>query len=53
MLYVQYVIFGNTVSTSGGTLAGNVVIDGVVINFGGENNSYLCSRMIIVIKIFP
>lgn len=44
MNYVQYVINKNKVSTSGGTLAGNVVIDGVVINFGGENNSYLCSR---------
>lgn len=43
MNYVQYVINQNKVNTSGGTLAGNVVIDGVVINFGGENNSYLCS----------
>lgn len=44
MLYVQYVILSNKVSTSGGTLAGNVVIDGVVIKFGGENNSHLCSK---------
>ena len=44
MNYVQYVINQNKVSTSGGTLAGNVVIDGVVIKFGGENDSHLCSN---------
>lgn len=44
MLYVQYVILGNKVSTSGGTLAGNVVIDGIVISFENENSSYLMSR---------
>lgn len=44
MLYVQYVILSNKVSTSGGTLAGNVVIDGIVISFENENSSYLMSR---------
>lgn len=43
MLYVQYVILSNKVSTSGGTLAGNVVIDGIVISFENENSSYLMS----------
>lgn len=44
MNYVQYVINQNKVTTSGGTLAGNVVIDGVVISFMNENSSYLISR---------
>lgn len=43
MLYVKYVILSNKVSTSGGTLAGNVVIDGIVISFENENSSYLMS----------
>lgn len=43
MLYVQNVILSNKVSTSGGTLAGNVVIDGIVISFENENSSYLMS----------
>lgn len=43
MLYVQYVILSNKVSTSGGTLAGNVVIDGIVISFENEYSSYLMS----------
>lgn len=43
MLYVQYVILSNKVSTSGGTIAGNVVIDGIVISFENENSSYLMS----------
>lgn len=44
MNYVNYVISQNKVTTSGGTLAGNVVVDGVVIQFGGENNCTLYSR---------
>ena len=43
MNYVNYVISQNKVSTSGGTLAGNVVIDGIVISFENENSSYLMS----------
>ena len=43
MLYVKYVIPQTKVSTSGGTLAGNVVFDGIVISFENENSSYLVS----------
>lgn len=43
MLYVKYVILQTKVSTSGGTLAGNVVFDGIVISFENENSSYLMS----------
>ena len=43
MLYVKYLIPQTKVSTSGGTLAGNVVIDGIVISFENENSSYLMS----------
>lgn len=44
MNYVQYIINQNKVSTSGGTLAGNVVVDGVVIQFGGVGRCTLYSR---------
>ena len=44
MNYVQYVINQNKATTSGGTLVGNVVVDGVAIQFGGENNCTLYSR---------
>lgn len=43
MNYVNYVISQNKVTTNGGTLAGNVVVDGVVIQFGGEYNCSLRS----------
>lgn len=43
MNYVNYVISQNKVTTNGGTLAGNVVVDGVVIQFGGEYNCTLRS----------
>lgn len=44
MNYVNYVISQNKVTTNGGTLAGNVVVDGVVIQFGGVGCCTLYSR---------